>query len=160
MIAKEILEKKIEKRVNKVYSINENLSAFDAVNKLDNKKIGSLIVFNDNNKVTGIITEKDILYKCYNNKEFSLKEIIVIDLMTTIDNLIIGKEDDNSEYLRNVMTKRRIRHIPIFDTENNLVGLISTGDIIKAELESQDTEIKLLKEHIKNPYGINIYTKE
>ncbi len=160
MIAKEILETKIKKGNAKIFSINENLSAFDAVTKLDNKKIGSLIVFNDKNKVTGIITEKDILYKCYNNKELLLREITVIDLMTTIDNLIIGKEDDNSEYLRNVMTNKRIRHIPIFDTENNLVGMISTGDIIKAELESQDIEIKLLKEHIQNPYGINIYSKE
>ncbi|MEA3317068.1 MAG: CBS domain-containing protein [Bacteroidota bacterium] len=159
MIAKEILAKKIEKQISKVHSINENLSAFEVVVILDKYIIGSLIVVNNNSKVTGIITEKDILYKCYNS-DISLKEKKVKDLMTTIDNLIIGKEDDNAEYLRNVMTNKRIRHMPIFSDDNNLVGIISTGDIIKAELESMDSEIKLLKEHIQNPYGINIYSKE
>jgi predicted transcriptional regulator len=78
--------------------------------------------------------------------------------MTNIDYLIIGNENDKSEYLRNVMSDKRIRHIPIFNAENNLIGIISTGDIIKVELEVHEIEIKLLKEHIQNPYGIHIYS--
>ena len=158
MLAKKILEKKSEKGICEVYTVNENLTAFDAVAMCDEKKIGSLIVINDNEKVTGIITEKDVLYKCYNSTT-SLKERKVKELMTTIDNIIIGKENDRSEYFRNVMTTKRIRHIPIFSSDNNLVGIISSGDIIKAELESRETEIKLLKEHIQNPYGIHIYSE-
>ncbi len=157
MLVKEILESKIENGINEVFTLNENDTAYEAVAKFDEVKIGSLIIIDDESQVKGIVTEKDILYKCYNSST-SLRDKKVKDLLTPIDKIIIGKEDDDCEYLRNVITNRRIRHIPIFNSKNKLIGIVSSGDIIKAEIESRETEIKLLKEHIQNPFGIHLYS--
>lgn len=159
MLVQEILNKKKEQGIHKVYTIHEDNTAFDAIARLDELKVGSLLVINKADEITGILSERDILYKCYNSG-VSLKEQKVENLMTPKDMLIIGKTDDNTSYLRNVMTEKRIRHIPIIDESNNLVGIISSGDIIKNELELTENEAKLLREHIKNPFGIHLYQKE
>lgn len=159
MLVQEILNKKKEQGIHKVYTIHEDNTAFDAIARLDELKVGSLLVINNADEITGILSERDILYKCYNSG-VSLKEQKVENLMTPKDMLIIGKTDDNTSYLRNVMTEKRIRHIPIIDESNNLVGIISSGDIIKNELELTENEAKLMREHIKNPFGIHLYKSE
>lgn len=159
MLVQEILNKKKEQGKHKVYTIHEDNTAYDAIARLDELKVGSLLVINNNNEIVGILSERDILYKCYNSG-ISLKEQKIEKLMTPKDHLIIGKVDDDSHYLRNVMTEKRIRHIPIIEEPDKLVGIISIGDIIKAELDSTESEAKLLREHIKNPFGIHLYQKE
>ena len=159
MLAQEILNKKKEQGNHKVYTVNKDTSAFDAVAKLDKLKVGSLLVINSADEIMGIVSEKDILYKCYNSG-IPLADRKIADLMTPKDDLIIGKLDDDISYLRNVMTDKRIRHIPIIDESNNLAGIISIGDIIKNELELTESEAKLLREHIKNPFGIHLYKSE
>ncbi len=159
MLVKEILNKKKEQGNHKVYTVHENTSAYDAIARLDELKVGSLLVINNNDEIVGILSERDILYKCYNSG-IALTEQKIENLMTPKDQLIIGKTDDDTKYLRNIMTEKRIRHIPIVDESNNLVGIISSGDIIKNELELTENEAKLMREHIRNPFGIHLYNKE
>ena len=156
MLAKEILEKKKEQGNHKVSTITENTSAFEAIAQLDKLKIGSLLVINNKNEILGIVSERDILYKCYNSG-IPLKERNIKDLMTPKEDLIIGKLEDDTHYLRNVMTQKRIRHIPIIDDSGQLAGIISSGDILKNELKVTEKEARLLREHIRNPFGIHLY---
>lgn len=156
MLAKEILEKKKEQGNHKVSTITENTSAFEAIAQLDKLKIGSLLVINNKNEILGIVSERDILYKCYNSG-IPLKERNIKDLMTPKEDLIIGKLEDDTHYLRNVMTQKRIRHIPIIDNSGQLAGIISSGDILKNELKVTEKEARLLREHIRNPFGIHLY---
>lgn len=159
MKVREILDKKNEQAKNTVYTIVDSSTVFDAIARLDELKVGSLLVVNESEEIIGIISERDILYKCYNSG-IPLKERNIKDLMTVKDDLIIGKLDDDTKYLRNVMTDKRIRHIPIIDESNNVVGIISSGDIIKNELEMTESEAHLLREHIKNPFGVHTYKSE
>jgi len=159
MKVSEILEKKKEQGVSEVYTAVDSSTAFDAIARLDELKVGSLLVINSKEEIIGIISERDILYKCYNSG-IPLKERNVKDLMTPKDDLIIGKLEDKTSYLRGVMTEKRIRHIPIIDDSNSVVGIISAGDIIKNELEVTEAEAHLLREHIKNPFGVHTYKSE
>ena len=156
MIVKEILKAKIDNGQTKVCTINENKTAYEAVKTFDQKQIGALIVVDNEENVVGIITEKDVLYKCYDN-DTKLTDKAVKALMTGIDNIIIGNEDDDTDYLKSVMNNKNIRHIPIFDANNELVGIISIRDINKVEIANKRVELKLLREHIQNPYGVHIY---
>jgi len=156
MIVKEILKAKNDNGQTKVCTINENKTAYEAVKTFDQKKIGALIVVDNEDNVVGIITEKDVLYKCYDN-DTKLTDKAVKALMTGIDNIIIGNEDDDTDYLKSVMNNKNIRHIPIFDADNELVGIISIRDINKLEIANKRVELKLLREHIQNPYGVHIY---
>lgn len=150
MKVKEILEKK----GNQVYKISEKMTASDGVMEMSKHKIGSLLVLDEDNQLTGIITERDILYKCH-ERGGDHKKTPVKDLLTPMDQLIIGTLDDTTTYLMKVMTQKKIRHIPILDKEK-IVGIVSIGDVIKIMLEESEQEAHLLREFVQNPYGITI----
>jgi CBS domain-containing protein len=137
-----------------IFKINSKQSVYEAIQVLNEKKIGSLLVMDDDKKLAGIITERDILTKCL-NPEKNNKDVKISEIMTTKDHLIIGTGDDTISYAMKVMINKRIRHLPIVDHEK-VVGILSIGDILKKVLEESETEVKTLREYITNPYGINL----
>jgi predicted transcriptional regulator len=138
-----------------VLTVSEDSHVFDTVKKLDDTRAGALLVTNDKEELMGIISERDILYKCYNSGK-SLKESVVKNLMTSAQKLIVGKMDDSATYLMHAMIDKGIRHIPILE-DDEIVSIISIEDVLKAVLESSESEAKLLREYIKNPFGVHTY---
>lgn len=148
------LSKLLEKKSREIFKIDSNKSVFEAVQLLNEHKIGSLLVMNQNKKLEGIITERDILFKCLNSERDN-KSTKISEIMTPKENLIIGTADDTVSYAMKVMINKKIRHLPIVNKEN-VIGLISIGDILKEVIDQSETEVKLLREYITNPYGINL----
>lgn len=148
----------IKEKGNVVFTIKTSSTAFDAVAALDKNRVGALLVMDDDDKVAGIISERDILYKCYNS-DTKLEEQTVENLMTGVEDIIIGKMSDTPRYLMDVMTNKRIRHIPILENEA-IVGIISIGDLIKTVLENSEIESRRLREYIANPFGVHIYKQD
>jgi CBS domain-containing protein len=107
--------------------------------------IGSLIVLDDQGQVIGIITERDILRECTARSE-QVKTILVQQVMTK--DLIISVPADEVGCVMGVMTQNRIRHLPILDG-GRLKGLISIGDVVKAQLEATESENRYLREYIQ-----------
>jgi CBS domain-containing protein len=128
-----------------VVTIRPQATIHDAMTILVAHHIGSLVVTNDHDKIVGIITERDILRECAARSE-QVKETPVRQVMTT--NLIIGVPDDDIGYVMGIMTNNRIRHLPIIDGEH-LEGLISIGDVVKAQLEETEFENRYLKDYIE-----------
>ena len=140
-----------------VYTVNENARVYNAVEKMHEYRIGSLLVVNDDENLVGIITERDILYKCYQSNEAMTKSNVKVkDRMTSSENLFVGQIDDTATTIMNLMVSKNIRHIPILDGET-IVGIISVGDALKGALDARELEAKMLREHIKNPFGVHIY---
>ncbi|MFP4547533.1 MAG: CBS domain-containing protein [bacterium] len=144
----------LQKKNSELIKISADKPVFDAVRLLNKHKIGSLLVMNPDKKLEGILTERDILFKCLNNDRDN-KNTKVSEIMTPKDKLIIGTAEDTLSYAMKVMTNKRIRHLPIVDKEK-VIGLVSIGDVIKAVLDQSENEVKLLREYITNPYGINL----
>ena len=144
----------LKQKNNEIYSIQSGSKICDAIDKLNNKKIGALLVKDENDKIAGILTERDILTKAC-QKRANNDETLVSQVMTPRERLIIGTAKDTVSYVMHVMTNKKIRHLPIYD-DDKIVGIISIGDVIKTIMDQSEEEVKLLKEHIKNPYGINI----
>jgi CBS domain-containing protein len=63
------------------------------------------------------------------------------------EDLIIGVPEDDLEYVMNVMTQQRIRHLPILDGDE-LAGLISIGDVVKSQITQAEAEIRYLHSYI------------
>ncbi len=63
------------------------------------------------------------------------------------EHLIIGVPDDDLTYVMGIMTKNRIRHLPIID-EGALVGVVSIGDVVNAHVEEAEFENRMLKDYI------------
>ena len=92
------------------------------------------------------MTEKDAI-KCFKDVQ-KFSDIKVKDIMTKYENIIIASEDDNIQYAMSIMTEKRIKHLPIMK-DSKIVGVISIGDIVKAQLEHSEHIAKTYLDHIK-----------
>ena len=111
---------KIKDVMNKVIVIEHDVSVKEAAQIMSNKNIGSLVVLKDN-KIVGIITEKDIMKNIsFLGKKISAvmaKNVVTVDCSESIDNAAL------------IMTERKIRRLPVVDGDK-LVGIITSTDII------------------------------
>lgn len=154
---KTLVSEILDQKRKVVYTINENERVYNAVKKFHEYRIGSLLVVNNEENLVGIITERDILYKCYQSNEAMVNSNIKVkERMTSSENLFVGKIDDTATIIMNLMVSKKIRHVPILDGET-IVGIISVGDALKGALDARELEAKMLREHIKNPFGVHIY---
>lgn len=109
-----------------------------AIEKLVEYDKGSLPVCNEKGELVGIITERDIVRKCFNHAE-STAMLQVKDVMT--QEVAIGHPDDDLEYAISVMKQKRIRHLPIIDNQQ-VIGMISMRDLLGVQLEETKAEIR------------------
>jgi len=144
---KEILAKK----GNQVHTISHDKTVFEAVALMNEKNIGALIVTHQEegqDKVCGIISERDYLRHIVLKGRTSRKTPIQ-EIMTK--KVIYSEPDCTVEKVLNIMTGKRIRHLPIME-KNQLVGLISIGDCVRTVIKLQGVEIKYLKQYIADTY--------
>ena len=144
MKAKEILENK----GSRVITCHEDNSLMDALAIFSANKIGSLLVVDSHDKIQGIVAPRDILIVVLNDMD-KIKDLKVSDIMTK--DLIVATMDDRIDYLQAVMTENRIRHIPILDG-SELKGLVSIGDVVKAQIDEKEVENRYLKDYIEGKY--------
>ena len=116
----------------------------EAARKMWKQQTGSLLVV-DGEDLVGIITERDVLRECLYRSD-RLAQIPVREAMTK--DLIIGLPHDELGYTMGVMTKNRVRHLPVMDG-GKVVGMISIGDVVKATLDETEYENRYLKEYIQ-----------
>jgi CBS domain-containing protein len=131
-----------------VATIRAEETICDAVRILVEKNIGSLLVLDEEDNIAGIITERDILKQC-NRCLDKFPETKVKDVMTK--DLIVASPDDDLDYVENIMTQNRIRHIPIVSNKK-LVGIISIGDLINLLRGECKVENRYLKDYISGKY--------
>jgi CBS domain-containing protein len=110
-----------------VITIGTNRTLHEAIEVLTNNNIGVLLVINEDGKLSGIMSERDIIRAIGSNFD-TFSEIKVSDIMTR--KIIYADTEDPIEYLETIMTNNRIRHIPILH-HKVLVGLVSIGDVVK-----------------------------
>ena len=126
----------------KVISINENDSVYDAIKVLSEQKIGALPVLNNQKKLSGMLSERDIIQKVSFNKTIDLSHTQIKSIMTT--KIITCNQDTESNVLMTIMTNNKIRHIPIIK-QGSLIGIVSIGDVVKKLLEKFNLENAELK---------------
>ena len=131
-----------------VATIRAEETLCQAVKKLVEKNIGSLLVVDEKGAIAGIITERDMLRQC--DKRFqSLGEAKVKEVMTK--KLIVASPEDDIDYVENIMTENRIRHLPIVSGEK-LEGIISIGDLVNVQRAQCKVENRYLKAYISGDY--------
>ena len=145
----------LNQRGQTVFTVKVDSPVIDAVTIMDKNKVGAVIVLDKKDNVAGILSERDVLYKCYNSG-VELKNQTVDKLMTGVEDILIGKIDSTPHDLMNVMLYRRIRHLPIIEKEK-IIGLLSVEDIMKMMLDSYENESHQLRKYIQNPFGVHIY---
>jgi len=97
---------------------------------LKDERIGAMIVTHDGSTLDGIISERDIAIGLAKHGE-KLLSMNVSELMTKV--VVVCSPDDSIDDIMNIMTQRRIRHLPVKDGDK-LIGIVSIGDVVKAHL--------------------------
>jgi CBS domain-containing protein len=102
--------------------------------------IGSLVVVDDNDQPTGLLSERHIIQAAVANENFFSQTVAA--LMT--QEMIIGAPDADIEAVAHTMTEKRTRHVLVME-EEELVGIISIGDVVKAQRDQYQGEAYTLE---------------
>ena len=127
-------------------TVNENDQLLEAIKKLAKYNIGAIPVINSNKKLTGIISERDIVKELAKKEDLDYSTLFVHQLMTK--KVICCESDVLSDKLMELMTKNKVRHIPIVDNSNHPFGIVSIGDVVNRLIEKIEYENKMLKDFV------------
>lgn len=129
-----------------IISASPTTSVFEAIQLMDSKNIGSLLVLNANGKIAGIFAERDCFRKVILAGK-SPNDIQVRSVMTK--KVIYASPEDTVDECMALMTQKRIRHLPVIDGQGRIVGIISIGDLVKFVGSEQDAMIRNLEKYIE-----------
>jgi CBS domain-containing protein len=127
-------------------SIEGDATVFDAIKRMVEANVGSLLVFEDG-KLAGIVTERDYLRRVALEGRTE-KETPVRDIMSAP--LVYVTPDTSLDECMGVMTERRIRHLPVLGSDRDVLGVVSIGDLVKYRSKQQDVQIRLLTDYISS----------
>jgi CBS domain-containing protein len=127
-------------------TISPDQKVCEAVELLCRFNIGALPVLDVEGSLVGIISERDVLRECCKEDPKTALQQKVRDVMTR--EVIISVPDDTLDYVMRVMTERRVRHLPIIENRS-LVAIVSIGDVVKAQYEEKETEIRFLRDYMQ-----------
>ncbi|WP_018477640.1 CBS domain-containing protein [Pontibacter roseus] len=133
----------LQKKGNKVIAIKPTCTVFEALEMMVEQNVGALLVM-DGEKFVGIFTERDYARKVILKGKAS-RDTLVQEIMS--EHPLTVTPDTTMEQCMALMTQKYIRHLPVMDKQQ-LVGLVSIGDIVKYMIEEQKCIIEDLEHYI------------
>ena len=124
-----------------VVMVGQHETVSEAIKKLIEYNRGSLPVCDDAGELVGIITERDIVRKCFAHSE-DVNNINIRDIMT--GEVAICSPEDDLDYAINIMKQKRIRHLPVVENQK-VVAMVSMRDLFKVQYEDTKAEIRYAK---------------
>jgi len=134
----------LRRKSGDVLKIDASETVFEALKKLVAANVGSILVTDDSEHVIGIMTERDYLRKIAVLGRTS-HDTLVGEIMTSP--IMYVTPETTVEESMAIMTDRRIRHLPVVENDE-VVGIISIGDVVKFQTREQSFQIKYLTEYI------------
>jgi CBS domain-containing protein len=128
-----------------VVAVSIRATLVEAAQLLSEKRIGALVVKDDDDMLTGIISERDLVRAIAKDGAAALKQQVG-DHMTPAPETCI--ETDTVERVMEVMTRGRFRHVPVLDDHFVLCGMISIGDVVKTRIAETVSEAAALRDYI------------
>ncbi len=127
-----------------VVTVTRDATVGDVVAELTQHRIGALVVSPDGQRIEGIVSERDIV-KRLSVLNTKLLDEPVSSIMST--EVRVTAPTDDVESIMNLMTERRIRHVPVVEG-GRLIGIISIGDVVKSRIGELEKDRNELMEYI------------
>jgi CBS domain-containing protein len=134
----------LQEKGSQVYAVAPDATVYEALQQMAEENVGALMVM-EGERMVGLISERDYARKIVLKGKFS-KDVAVREIMST-QMVTIGPDED-VEGCMELMTDRRVRHLPVFD-DGRLIGLISIGDIVNTIIRHKEEIIEQLENYIK-----------
>ena len=138
----------LDQKGSEVISIHPEDTLAQAILKLTQHRIGALLVLDDKGSIKGILSERDIIKHLAGKMEFSAS-VPASTVMTK--GVTYVKPHQSLDECLQLMTTGRFRHLPVVDNDN-IVGLVSIGDVVKAVLADREFQIGQLEYYITNTF--------
>ena len=138
------VENILQSKGRAVHTLPTGASIAEAVDVLNTRRIGAIVVTTAEGKVAGILSERDVVRHL--GKDWSSLSSRPVSEVMTKDVVTMSRRATIAEVMER-MTERRIRHLPIVDN-GELVGIVSIGDVVKRKIEEAEQEAQALKEYI------------
>jgi CBS domain-containing protein len=127
-----------------VFTVTPSTTLSQVLRQLSTRRIGSVLIVDRLDHVTGIVSERDIVHALATHGAPAL-ELEAAEVMTR--NVTTCDPDDSIDDVMEAMTRGRFRHMPVV-AHDELLGLISIGDVVKARLEEAKHETEALRAYI------------
>lgn len=129
---------------NKIYSVDKDAPLREAINLLNARNIGVVLVTDQDGALCGILSERDIIRKSL-TQEGGFRDDPVHKTMTakvkTVD------KSHTVDAVMNIMSDMRIRHMPVVQ-DGQLCGLVSIGDVVKRKISQAENEAAAMRDYI------------
>jgi CBS domain-containing protein len=134
----------LDQKGNNIWSIHPGATVFDAIAKMAEKDVGSLIVM-DGDEIVGIITERhyarNVVLKGKTSPTTKIRDIME-------RHVIFATPEQSVEQCMAIMSEKRIRHLPVLHGKQ-VIGIISIGDLVKSIIGDQKFTIDQLVHYIQ-----------
>ena len=138
------VQKLLDKKGREVLSVHPDDTVFDAIKKMADKDVGSVVVIEDD-KPVGIFTEREyarnVILKGRSSPMTPIRDVME-------RRVICARPEQTVEECMAVMTDKRVRHLPVLERKK-LVGIVSIGDLVKSKIADQQFTIERLVEYVR-----------
>ncbi len=143
------IEDVLRSKGTRIHTISPDATVYEAIERMVDRNVGSLIVTYSDGPPLGIVTERDYLRKVAllgrTSRNTAVREIMSPTVMTAC-------LTDDIDYCLGLMTQYRVRHLPVV-VQDKLLGIVSVGDLVKYKLGTQRFEIDQLTLYIQGASG-------
>ena len=137
----------LKRKGGEVWFVTPDQTVYDAIEKMADKAVGALLVISNSNLV-GIISERDYARKVILKGRSSMTTVVKEIMSSSVISVCPSESVDEC---MDIMTKNRIRHLPIIENEK-VLGVISIGDLVKWVISQQEETIEHLQNYISSAY--------
>ncbi len=127
-----------------VHTLDEGATLEQAAKELALKRVGALVVVDERGKVSGLLSERDIVREIAQRGASCLGDRVSAAMSKVI---ITAEPSETIDDGLSRMTDRRIRHLPVLDS-GRLVGIVSIGDLVKHRIEAVEAEARAMQDYI------------
>ena len=136
----------LDEKGRDVITIPHQMLVIDACTTLSEQKIGAVVVVDEEKKILGILSERDIVRALYQSGKEALEK--GVDELMTRD-VVFCSDHDSIDDVMGKMSAGRFRHLPVVE-EGQLKGLISIGDVVKNKIALAEQEAEQIKSYISS----------
>jgi CBS domain-containing protein len=137
----------LDKKGHDVWSVTPSTTVFDALRLMAEKKVGAVLVLEED-RLVGVFSERDYARKVILQGRSSEDTEIKVVMTSKV---VCVTLDRSTEECMTLMTEKRVRHLPVMDGDN-LVGVISIGDVVKSMISEREQVIEQLEGYISGAF--------